>query len=401
MKTSIAVITETYPAPTEQFIYRGIRELSRKGIDIRVFYLRRGEGEDILGPGGSEKIPRFYSVFHMWRMLVFIAVSWKAFFRNLWDTVFHTHRMFRDVYHFMTAAGYACRASALNNDLHFHAEFAGLPALYARIAASITGKRYSVSAHARDVLVPDEWMEENLEQSLFTLFCTKAVEEYAVKKIDGISRKTDVVYHGLPLESSSVPDRAFSDETLRITALGRFVEKKGFSYLIQACGILKKRGVDVRCIIAGEGKQKKEYDTFVNVQQLEEEIVFPGFLSPDQVAGMFTETDVLCVPSVRGRDGDMDGIPNVILEAALAGIPAVASAVSGIPEAVTDGFNGYLVRPGAPEELADALARFHRLSAEEKKDMSKNAYLILSEKFDISRNMDQWIETFRKHGVQI
>ena len=68
-------------------------------------------------------------------------------------------------------------------------------------------------------------------------------------------------------------------------------------------------------------------------------------------------SDVLVQPSVVAPNGDMDGIPNALIEAMALGIPVVTTSVSGIPELVSDGVTGVVVRPGDPEELAAGLQR--------------------------------------------
>ena len=72
---------------------------------------------------------------------------------------------------------------------------------------------------------------------------------------------------------------------------------------------------------------------------------------------MIAGSDVLVQPSVLAANGDMDGIPNTLIEAMALGIPVVTTAVSGIPELVIDGVTGVVVEPGDPEDLAAGLQR--------------------------------------------
>ena len=80
-------------------------------------------------------------------------------------------------------------------------------------------------------------------------------------------------------------------------------------------------------------------------------------MTSDAVAAELAAADVLVAPSVPTRGGKREGIPVVLMEAMAAGVPVVASHLSGIPELVTDDVTGLLVPPGDDAALADALER--------------------------------------------
>jgi glycosyltransferase involved in cell wall biosynthesis len=82
---------------------------------------------------------------------------------------------------------------------------------------------------------------------------------------------------------------------------------------------------------------------------------FTGTMSQAEVAAELAAAQVFALSPVVMPDGDRDGIPNVVLEAMAAGVPVVASAISGIPEVIADRVNGRLVAPRRPDLLADAL----------------------------------------------
>jgi glycosyltransferase involved in cell wall biosynthesis len=144
---------------------------------------------------------------------------------------------------------------------------------------------------------------------------------------------------------------AEDDATLLVVAVGRLVEKKGFSYLIEAAGRLE--GVHVA--ILGEGDLRADLEERARASS--ESVTFLGEVDRTGVAGALGAADVVAVPSVIDSHGNVDGLPNTLLEALAAARPVVASAIAGIPEVVTDDVNGLLVPEKDVEALVGALAR--------------------------------------------
>jgi glycosyltransferase involved in cell wall biosynthesis len=140
-------------------------------------------------------------------------------------------------------------------------------------------------------------------------------------------------------------------DELLVLAFGRLVEKKGFRYLVEAAA----RVPGVRLVIAGEGDLRGELEALARSSGAP--LVLAGALERDAMAAALQAADVAVVPSVIDRAGNVDGLPNALLEALAAGRPVVASRVAGIPDVVTDGQDGLLVAPTAVGELAAALAR--------------------------------------------
>ena len=141
---------------------------------------------------------------------------------------------------------------------------------------------------------------------------------------------------------------------LFVLALGRLVEKKGFADLVDAAAQLS--GVHV--VIAGGGDLEVELRARARAQGTA--VSFPGALGREAVAAALCAADVVVVPSVRDRAGNVDGLPNVLLEALAAGRAVVATRVAGIPDVIRDGENGLLVPERDPAALAAAVDRLRR-----------------------------------------
>ena len=165
------------------------------------------------------------------------------------------------------------------------------------------------------------------------------------------------VPYGVDLQAFAPPDGApgRAHGPLRVLALGRLVEKKGFATLVEAAA--EGRGLEI--CIAGAGDLREELERLAAARNAPVRLVGP--LDREAVAVALAEADVVAVPSVVDRAGNVDGLPNVLLEALAAGKAVVASRVAGIPDVVTDGVNGLLVPPGDPAALAAAL---HRLGGD-------------------------------------
>jgi glycosyltransferase involved in cell wall biosynthesis len=132
------------------------------------------------------------------------------------------------------------------------------------------------------------------------------------------------------------------------------VEKKGFAQLVEAAA----RTGGVRVVIAGEGDLRSALESQVRASGAP--VTLAGALPREAVAAALSEADVVVVPSVVDGAGNVDGLPNVLLEAMAAGRPLVASRVAGIPQVIEDGVSGLLVPPGDARALSEALRRLLR-----------------------------------------
>ena len=146
-----------------------------------------------------------------------------------------------------------------------------------------------------------------------------------------------------------------------VVGLGRLVAKKGFSHLLRAGALLGARGVPVRVAIGGSGDLARRLEAEAVEVAGRDRVRFLGDVPHDQIGGLLQAADVVAVPSIRDENGNVDGLPNVLLEAMAAGRAVVASRIAGIPDVVEHGKNGLLVPAGDDEALAGAL---HRLFAD-------------------------------------
>jgi colanic acid/amylovoran biosynthesis glycosyltransferase len=169
--------------------------------------------------------------------------------------------------------------------------------------------------------------------------------------------KLEVIYQGvdeggdIDAAPPGAPEAAADPYILFV---GRFVEKKGATHLIDAMRLLESRGSTVRLMLIGDGRLGQALrDQARGLKR----VVFLGWLPHAEVRRRMRGALALCVPSVTGRDGDAEGLPTVIFEAMAEGAPVVGSRHAGIAEAVEHGRTGLLVPEGDTPALADALER--------------------------------------------
>lgn len=140
-----------------------------------------------------------------------------------------------------------------------------------------------------------------------------------------------------------------------VMGMGRLVPKKGFVHLLRAAPLVLKHFPSTRFIIAGEGDLRVELEAIAKEKGIQEHVLFVGYVPWDQTPAYLKAADVFVVPSVRDKAGNVDGLPNVLLEAMAAGCAIVASHIAGIPEVIRDGENGLLVPPGDEIALAEKI----------------------------------------------
>jgi len=167
------------------------------------------------------------------------------------------------------------------------------------------------------------------------------------------------VYHGLDTDYFAPAARDRIGESVpQILAVGRFVEKKGFRYLVEACALLKAGGLRFRCLMIGEGgDQSESIRSRISELGLEDTVGMQGAVTHEELRRIYRASDIFSLPCLVAADGDRDGIPNVLAEAMACGLAVVTTGVSGIPELVSDRADGLIVPERDPQALAEALAQ--------------------------------------------
>jgi glycosyltransferase involved in cell wall biosynthesis len=149
-----------------------------------------------------------------------------------------------------------------------------------------------------------------------------------------------------------------------VLAVGRMATKKGFQVLLPELRRLLERHPSCHVILAGGGDRMEEFRRAV--AGLAARVHFPGVVYREGLPGLYRAADVFVMPAVHDGSGNVDGLPNVILEAMASGLPVVASGISGIPLVVEDGSTGLLVPEGDGAALFNALDRLLQRSSEAK-----------------------------------
>lgn len=147
------------------------------------------------------------------------------------------------------------------------------------------------------------------------------------------------------------------EEAEVVFTAGRFVKKKGFEYLIDAVASLRQRRPALRLVLAGGGDLDAALRERLQHQDAMDRAILPGILSQDDVARGLAAADVAVVPSVRDDAGNVDGLPNVVMESLASGTPLVATPAGGIGSVVADGVTGLLVPERDVTGLSGAIDR--------------------------------------------
>lgn len=197
-----------------------------------------------------------------------------------------------------------------------------------------------------------------------------AIKRWILDRVDGVtvvSREIGKQIHrGLASEPDHIPMgvdlKRFGKNSARRTSgaptilfAGRLAEKKGLDRLLRCMADprLKSRGARLRII--GEGPLRSRLEELAGRLDIRDSVEFAGARPHDQLAREMARASLFCAPFIVGRDGDREGTPTVLLEAASAGIPIVTTDVGGCADIVSDGLSGWLVAPGDEAALANAI----------------------------------------------
>jgi glycosyltransferase involved in cell wall biosynthesis len=258
-----------------------------------------------------------------------------------------------------------------------HAHFATGPAAAARAASRITGVPYGFSAHAYDLFkepVDRPFLAKKCADAAFVRCISEYNRNHLIRTAGADESRLFVIHCGIDTGRFTAHRPASGGRSRRrtIMTMGNLVEQKGIAYLIEALSdpSIKQKGY--RTVIIGGGPLKE--GLMGQARSLGVETEFVGAVDNREVMRFYREADAFVLPSVTCRDGHMDGIPVVLMEAMACGVPVISTRLSGIPELIEDGKSGILVPEKDARSLAVAIKRLlsdgdlaRRFSAEGRK----------------------------------
>ncbi|RBW53086.1 glycosyltransferase family 4 protein [Ruegeria sp. A3M17] len=390
-KPKLAVLVKGWPRLSETFIAQELVALQDAGHSFDIWSLRhptdikrhplhdRFKGKVHYLPEYLYEEPdRVWAARHLAQTLPGYAEAHKVWRTDLRRDP--THNRIRRF-------GQACvLAAELPDETQvMYAHFMHTPSSVARYAAIMRGLPWSFSAHAKDIWTSPDWekaekLQARTHGAAFGATCTAIGAEHLRSLADDPAR-VDLIYHGLDLNRfPDPPTRAARtpDGPFHMLSVGRLVEKKGFDRLIDAFSLLPS-SLDWHWTHIGGGALGDALREQAEAQGIADRITWKGACDQPEVIEAMRASDLFVLPSRIADDGDRDGLPNVLMEAASQLLPILSTPVSAIPEFIETGTHGVLSDDN-PAALASAITEM-AAAPERTASMANAAYSRLIAEF--------------------
>jgi glycosyltransferase involved in cell wall biosynthesis len=243
--------------------------------------------------------------------------------------------------------------------VHLHGHFAHSPTSVTMFAAQLSGLPFSFTAHAKDIYTSHpEQLKEKMAQARFVATCTKHNKEYLESLCGTRSPEVHCIYHGIDIELFNHDGvKNFTQPPYQILTVARMTEKKGLPTIYRALKLLAERDISFNHTLIGDGDDREEILTLIRTLKLERYCSWIGTQTHAEVLEHFRHSDLFILGCEIARNGDRDGIPNVLVESLAMGIPAISTNVSALPEILINQKTGLTVAPGDHQAFADAIMR--------------------------------------------
>jgi glycosyltransferase involved in cell wall biosynthesis len=388
----VAFVLKGYPRLSETFVAQEIAALESRGLDILIVSLRRPT-DSALHPVHREiKAEVLYLPEYLLLEPLRVLGSFLRA-KNRWNAMKVWLRdLLRDptpnrIRRFGQALVLAAEAPRDIGRLHAH--FLHTPASVTRYAAILLGLPWSGSAHAKDIWTTPEWEKrEKLAACEWLVTCTAANRDHLAALAP--AGRVELVYHGLDLVRFPPAPTRGAHDPVTILSICRLVEKKGVDVLLDA---LARLPGSWRFVHVGGGPLSRDLKAKAEKLGIAERVTWRGALTQERVLEEYRGADIFALASRVARDGDRDGLPNVLAEAQSQGLACVATRVSAIPELLRDGVTGLLVDENDPAALAGAIETLIADPAR-RRSLGAAGQARVRAEFALERNLDRLAEKF-------
>jgi glycosyltransferase involved in cell wall biosynthesis len=387
--SKVAFFYATFPRPTETFVRRELRALGEIGLQPDIYSIWKG-----LDEWEGRPIYRF-RLFKLWTLFFWIPYwAWKKplvfrdILKHLWEIPCPNLQNWNETF---LGLGYALvEAYGLKRKKYslFHGVWATMPSTAAFALHKLIDVPFSMGAHAYDVFRRGgDWLLAlKFRDASFirtsSLSTAKRIEDLGVS-----TENVKLIRRGL----SYWPDRQNFDpvnpDRIELLSVGRLVEKKGYFHQLKIVNLLKNKSVPFRLRIVGDGPMKKNLIKEMQRLDLSQHVEFLGSLPQKVIRELYLDSDVFLFTGVVAKNGDRDGIPNVIPEAMSAGCLILSSCYAGASEAFIEDVSGFSMDPLNTEQWIHLLTDFWQTPKSFLR-MRKSAVQYSKGAFDVKRTAD-------------
>jgi len=401
-----------FPKISETFITRELAQLAKNNnVQLTIVSWGREEHEipSILKGKVIKYEPNYTKA--TYANLEFLFTHPYRYLKTFFFFLFSNHESFKgfvhDILSFFKSVAVAKFIAKLSPD-HIHTHFLTWTSSFTMGIATLLDVPYSITTHAFDLYVQKSeditafstMKKRKMQQAKFIATVTDYNKQFIVRKYGIKSEKVKVVRIGVDEHTFDDLDLTYpADSRLKILQVGRFTNKKGHEYTIGACKELKDKGIDFECNLVGvigSSEDRKYFEMLerrISKYGLKDKILLNVSLPFNKIKSFYINSNVLVVPSVTAKNGDIEGLPTVIIEAYLAKRPVIATYHSGIPEIVKDRENGFLVQEKDVSGIAKALIEINNNHEMAYNYALKGRETVLSE-FNIETNVKKLTELF-------
>lgn len=396
----IAYLTTEYPKVSHTFIRREILELERRGHHVLRLAIRDSQGA-IADPADQAEESKTFHVLRcgMVRLMTDALVvklshlgRWFSALRAMrWMSKASERGLIRHIAYLVEAA-VLLRVVKRERIQHVHVHFGTNATSVVRLMRILGGPTYSFTVHG-----PDEFdaprgfsLGDKIADAAFVV----AITDYCSAQLRRWSHWTH--WNRIHVVHCTIADAFLNDDVTPIdpasntlVCVGRLSAQKGQLLLLGAVKRLVDEGVELHIILAGDGEMREVIEARIAELNLQDHITITGWISEAQVRDHLRMARGLILPSFA------EGLPVVIMEALALGRPALTTRITGIPELVRDGENGWLVPAGNVDALTDAMRTMLQTPVDDLNAMGKAGHEAVQREHNVTTEVDKLERHFR------
>jgi len=362
---TVAYLANRFPSPVEPYVAEEIAELWTRGVRVvagTVRLPRMKSSGDSPGHGIDDKIVIQPVSLATLGKALWLCLSRGSKLLDLLVRIFlqgseSPFQRIKALIHTFLGVCYATQLEPMEVD-HIHVHHGYFGAWIGMVASRLLDVNFSLTLHGSDLLLRGAYLDTKLQECSFCLTVSDYNRRYVLQhypSIDGA--KIKVARLGVALPAGTILPRRVTRQGSEITlvAVGRLHEVKDHAFLLRACAQLRTRGLRLECLIAGEGPERGRLESLIRNYGLESAVTLLGHVAGEQMDSLYSWADVVVLTSRS------EGLPLVLMEAMARGKIVLAPAITGIPELVVDGENGFLYQEGSQGDFVARLLFIHSL----------------------------------------